>query len=91
MLVTPLERLIALNQPRQANDFLALQQCKVLLIHGVHQISPKFHTKNCNNFCGFRMFNISSYYCGINGNVLWTRSTLIHSVRAACYGLDKIP
>jgi hypothetical protein len=36
MLVTPLERLLALNQPTQSNVFLALQQCKALLIHGVH-------------------------------------------------------
>jgi hypothetical protein len=37
------------------------------------------------------MLNISSYYTGINSNMFWARSTLIHSVRAACYGLDKIP
>jgi hypothetical protein len=35
MLVTALERLPALNQLRQSNVFLALQQCKALLIHGV--------------------------------------------------------
>jgi hypothetical protein len=36
MSVTSLERLVALNQPRQLNFFLALQQCKASLIHGVH-------------------------------------------------------
>jgi hypothetical protein len=36
MLVTPIERPLALNQPRQSNLFLAYQQCKALLIHGVH-------------------------------------------------------
>jgi hypothetical protein len=36
MFVTALECLLALSQPRQSNVLLALQQCKVLLIHGVH-------------------------------------------------------
>jgi hypothetical protein len=37
------------------------------------------------------MLNISSYCCGIYSNMLWARSTLIHSVRAACYELDRFP
>jgi hypothetical protein len=43
ILVTPIERLQALNQLRQYNVCLALQQCKALLIHGVHFTSPEFH------------------------------------------------
>jgi hypothetical protein len=31
------------------------------------------------------------YYWGINSDKLWARSTLIHSVRAACYGLYRSP
>ena len=58
-----LERPLALNQPRQSNVFLALQQCKALLIHGVHQISAKFQALNCNNFYCFQMLNIKSYNC----------------------------
>jgi hypothetical protein len=37
------------------------------------------------------MLNINSYYFGNNSDKLWARNTLIHSVRAAGYGLDKIP
>jgi hypothetical protein len=44
MLVTALERLVALNQPRQCNVLLAVQQCNALVVHSVHKISPKFHT-----------------------------------------------
>jgi hypothetical protein len=36
MLVAPIERLLALDQRRQSNVLLALQQCKALLLHGIH-------------------------------------------------------
>jgi hypothetical protein len=71
MLVTSLERLVALNQPRQSKVFLALQQCAALLFHDVHCTSPKFHAYNCNNFYGFRMLNISSYYLAINSSICY--------------------
>jgi hypothetical protein len=36
VLVTAIERLLALGQPRQPNVFLAQQQCKAILLHGIH-------------------------------------------------------
>jgi hypothetical protein len=37
------------------------------------------------------MLNIISYYFRVNSDMLWARSTFIYSVRAAFYGLDKMP